>query len=76
MSASMSNGPVSVLSDLRAGIYGWCWGGNGGLGTRLLRAAEAIARERGCNQIALEVAGTLPAYPIGHAQLLMYKRLG
>lgn len=53
--------------DLRAGLYGWTWGGCGyvdllwvrddqrscGLGTRLLATAETEIRRRGCDRVAL-----------------------
>ena len=91
--------------DLRAGLFGWTWGGCGyidllwvrsdlrrsGLGTRLLATAETEIARRGCDQVALSThsfqapgfyarfgyqeCGRTPAYPRGHDDIHLVKRL-
>ena len=91
--------------DLRAGLYGWTWGGCGyiellwvrgdqrgsGLGARLLAAAEAEIRRRGCDRVALSThsfqapdfyarfgyteCGRTPGYPHGYDDIHLVKQL-
>jgi len=91
--------------DLRAGLYGWTWGGcgyidllwvrddqrSGGLGTKLLAAAEAEIWRRGCDRVALSThsfqapgfyarlgyteCGRTPGYPHGHDDIHLVKQL-
>lgn len=88
-----------------AGMHGWTWGGTGfvqtiwvhenrrrrGLGSRVLGAAEAEARRRGCHQMHLdthsyqapafyqklgyEVIGALPGWPGNDVRVFLRKRL-
>ena len=87
-----------------AGMHGWTWGGTGfvqaiwvhetrrgrGLGSRLLAAAEAEARRRGCHQMHLDthgyqapefyrrhgydVIGELPGWPGDDVRIFLRKR--
>jgi GNAT superfamily N-acetyltransferase len=89
-----------------AGLHGWTWGGTGfvqaiwvheklrrhGLGSRLLAAAEAEARRRGCHQMHLDthryqapafyrrlgydVIGELPGLPGDDVRIFLRKALG
>ena len=89
-----------------AGLHGWTWGGTGfvqtiwvdeklrrrGLGSRLLTAAEAEARRRGCHQMHLDthsyqapefyrrlgydVIGELPGWPGDDVRVFLRKPLG
>jgi GNAT superfamily N-acetyltransferase len=91
--------------DLHGGLYGWTWGGCGyvdllwvredqrgrGLGARLLTAAEAEIRHRGCDRVALNThsfqapgfyaglgyaeCGRTPGYPHGYDDIHLVKRL-
>jgi GNAT superfamily N-acetyltransferase len=91
--------------DLLGGLCGWTWGGcgyvdllwvradhrDGGLGSRLLAAAEEEIRRRGCDQVGLSTysfqalgfylragyqeCGRRSDYPRGHEQIQLVKRL-
>jgi ribosomal protein S18 acetylase RimI-like enzyme len=88
-----------------AGMHGWTWGGTGfvqaiwvhetrrgrGFGSRVLAAAEAEARRRGCHQMHLdthsyqapafyqklgyEIIGQLPGWPADDVRIFFRKRL-
>lgn len=91
--------------SLAAGLFGWTFGGacmvdklwlradlrGRGLGSRMMAAAEAEARRRGCGQVILsthsfqapefyrklgfEPVARIDDYPAGHAQIFFRKRL-
>lgn len=95
----------SPAGEWQGGLLGMAWGGwlrvrmlwvaahvrGRGHGGRLLRAAEAFARERGCIGATLEthsfqarpfyeaqgyeVFATLDDYPVGHTRYFLRKRL-
>jgi GNAT superfamily N-acetyltransferase len=95
----------SPRGEWLGGLTGYIWGGwlhvnflwvsevlrGRGFGTRLMDAAEAMARERGASASTLEtftfqapdfyakrgyvVVGRLDDYPPGHAKLILSKRL-
>jgi ribosomal protein S18 acetylase RimI-like enzyme len=92
-------------SERLAGLHGWTWGGScyirelwvhktlrgQGYGTKLLQAAEAAARARGCHQVVLdsynfqapefyqkhgyEVFAVLDDHPRHHRNYYLRKRL-
>lgn len=95
----------SEEGSLEAGLFGDTWGGcckirdvwiradlrGRGLGTELLKTAEAEARRRGCSQIVLsshsfqapdfyrklgyETYAVLDDYPVGHQEIYLRKYL-
>jgi GNAT superfamily N-acetyltransferase len=92
-------------APIEGGVVGWSWYGwmhialvylpedkrGAGLGRRLMRRAETIARERGCHGIWLDtfsfqargfyeklgfsVFGEIEDYPPGHGRIFLKKRL-